>query len=43
MANNGNRQRVIPINEVDTYLTKGWEYDAALLTGKAVLKPPTEA
>ncbi|HEV2139332.1 MAG TPA: site-specific integrase [Nitrososphaerales archaeon] len=40
MANNGNHQRVIPINEVETYLTKGWEYVAALPTGKAVLKLP---
>lgn len=40
MTNNGNHQRVIPINEVETYLTKGWEYVAALPTGKAVLKLP---
>ena len=40
MENNGNHQRVIPINEVENYLTKGWEYVAALPTGKAVLKLP---
>ena len=40
MTNNGNHQRVIPINEVETYLTEGWEYVAALPTGKAVLKLP---
>jgi integrase len=43
MANNGNHQRVIPINEVETYLTKGWEYVAALPTGKAVLKLPADS
>jgi hypothetical protein len=37
MANNGNHQRVIQFNEVETLLTKGWEYAAALPTGKAVL------
>lgn len=40
MENNGNHQRVIPLNEVENYLTKGWEYVAALPTGKAVLKLP---
>jgi hypothetical protein len=40
IANNGNHQKVIPINEVETYLTQGWEYVAALPTGKAVLKLP---
>jgi integrase len=40
MANNGNHQRVIPINEVETFLTKGWEYVASLPTGKAILKLP---
>ena len=28
------------LREVETYLTKGWEYVAALPTGKAVLKLP---
>jgi hypothetical protein len=40
MSNNGNHQRVMQINEVETYLTKGWEYVAALPTGKAVLNLP---
>jgi len=40
MTNNGNHQKVIPISEVETYLTKGWEYVAALPTGKAVLRLP---
>lgn len=40
MTKSGNHQRVIPINEVETYLTKGWEYAAALPTGKAVLRLP---
>jgi integrase len=40
MANNGNHQKVIPLNEVENFLTKGWEYVAALPDGKAVLKLP---
>ena len=40
MVNNGNHQRVIPLKEVETYLTNGWEYVAALPSGKAVLKLP---
>lgn len=40
MTKSGNHQKAIPINEVETYLTQGWEYVAALPTGKAVLKLP---
>lgn len=40
MANNGNHQKVIPLNEVENFLTMGWEYVAALPDGKAVLKLP---
>ena len=40
MANNGGRQKVVPISEIETYLTQGWEYVAALPNEKAVLKLP---
>ena len=37
-ASNGNRQKVVPISEIETYLVQGWEYVAALPNEKAVLK-----
>ncbi|MDG7024975.1 MAG: site-specific integrase [Nitrososphaerota archaeon] len=40
MANNGGRQKVVPLSEIETYLTQGWEYVAALPNEKAVLKLP---
>ncbi|MDG7027570.1 MAG: site-specific integrase [Nitrososphaerota archaeon] len=40
MANNGGRQKVVPLSEIEAYLTQGWEYVAALPNEKAVLKLP---
>ncbi len=40
MANNGNHQRVVLLGEMESHLSKGWEYVAALPDGKAVLKLP---
>jgi hypothetical protein len=40
MANNGNRQRVIPLADVDRYLSEGWEYVAALPNERAIVKMP---
>ena len=40
MASNGGRQKVVPISEIETYLTQGWEYVAALPNEKAILKLP---
>ena len=37
-ASNGNRQKVVPISEIEAYLVQGWEYVAALPNEKAVLK-----
>ena len=39
-ANNGSRQKVVPISEIETYLTQGWEYVAALPNEKAILRLP---
>jgi len=40
MANNGNRQRVIPLAHVEKYLGEGWEYVTALPNERAVVKMP---
>jgi len=40
MANNGNRQRVIPLGEVERYLGEGWEYVTALPNERAIVKMP---
>jgi integrase len=40
MTNNGSRQKVVPMGEIETYLTQGWEYVAALPNEKAILRLP---
>lgn len=40
MANNGNRQKVIPITEVKEVLGQGWELVRELSTGEAVVQLP---
>jgi integrase len=40
MVNNGNRQRVVPINEVKSFIGQGFEYVAALPDGDAIIKIP---
>jgi hypothetical protein len=40
MSNNGNRQRVIPLADVEKYLSEGWEYVTALPNERAVIKMP---
>ncbi len=40
MANNGNRQKVVPSDEVENHLFQGWEYQASLPNGKAILRLP---
>jgi len=40
MANNGNRQRVIPLADVEKYLSEGWEYVTALPNERAVIRMP---
>ncbi|MDA4134833.1 MAG: tyrosine-type recombinase/integrase [Thaumarchaeota archaeon] len=41
MANNGSRQKVIRIAEVEKYVMQGWEYVASLPDDRAILKLPT--
>ena len=40
MANNGSRQKVIRIAEVEKYVMEGWEYVASLPDDRAILKLP---
>lgn len=40
MQNNGNRQKLISIEEVEKYISKGWEFVAVLPNGKAIMKLP---
>ena len=40
MAGNGSKQRLIDISEVGSYLDKGYEFQASLPNGKAVMKLP---
>jgi site-specific recombinase XerC len=38
--NNGVKQKVIPIDEVEDYITQGWEYVAPILDDRAIVKVP---
>jgi len=40
MANNGNRQKVVPLGEVESYIQQGWEYVDTLANEKAIMKLP---
>jgi hypothetical protein len=40
ILNNGNRQKIIPIEEIEKYITEGWEYVTLLPNGKAIIKVP---
>ena len=40
MENNGARQKVVAVDEVESYITQGWEYAGSLPNGKAILKLP---
>ena len=40
MTGNGSRQRLVDIGEIGTYLEKGYEFQASLPNGKAVMKLP---
>lgn len=40
MENNGARQKVVPVDEIEKYLAEGWEFTATLPNCKAVLKLP---
>jgi len=41
MTNNGAKQKVVGVEEVEKHLTQGWEFVATLPNGKAILKLPS--
>jgi hypothetical protein len=40
MMNNGSRQRVVPINDIEKYIAEGWEFVSAIPNGKAIVRIP---
>ncbi len=40
MANNGAKQKIVEVKELDTYLGSGWEFQAVLPDDKAIVKLP---
>jgi len=40
LANNGSRQKVVAIKEIERHLTEGWEYVASIPNDKAIIKMP---
>ena len=40
MVNNGNNQRVVRLEDVEDFLSRGWNYVAKLYDEKAVIKLP---
>jgi hypothetical protein len=41
MVNNGAKQKVVAVKEVEKHLAQGWEFVATLPNGKAILKLPS--
>jgi integrase len=41
MANNGHHQRVVPVGEVENYISTGWEFVATLSDEKVILRLPS--
>jgi hypothetical protein len=40
MTNNGNKQKVISISDVEKFIEKGYDFVASLPNGKAIMKLP---
>jgi hypothetical protein len=40
MADNGARQKLVSVNDVETYLSQGWEFVASLPEGRAIMRIP---
>jgi len=40
MENNGARQKIVPVEEIEKHIAKGWEFVAALPDRKAVIRLP---
>jgi hypothetical protein len=40
MKDNGSKQKVVAVNEVEHYISDGWEFVATLPNDKAIVKVP---
>ncbi|MEM3570255.1 MAG: hypothetical protein QXI20_12100 [Candidatus Jordarchaeales archaeon] len=40
MTENGAKQKVIPVDEIEQYISEGYDFEAVLLTGKAIMRLP---
>jgi hypothetical protein len=40
MTENGAKQKVIPVGEIEQYISEGYDFEAVLLTGKAIMRLP---
>ena len=40
MASNGSKQKLVPMNEIEKLLGEGYEFQAVLPNGKAIMKMP---
>jgi len=40
MSSNGSKQRLVPMNEIEKLLSEGYEFQAVLPNGKAIMKLP---
>ena len=40
MENNGSKQKVIPMGDVESFIAQGWEYVSALPNERAILRVP---
>ncbi len=40
LANKGSKQKVVAVSEVESYISNGWEFVAALPNDRAVVKVP---
>ena len=40
MASNGSKQRLVHMNEIEKLLSEGYEFQAVLPNGKAIMKMP---
>ena len=41
MLNNGQRQKIVPESEIEEWISKGYEFQSVLPSGKCILKLPT--
>ena len=41
MVNNGNKQKVVPVHDIKTYISQGFEFVASLPDGEAIVKIPS--